>query len=262
MWVMITGIRSIDDTLKAWEMGVDALGLLVGQANIFNADFISSNLATSITQHLSPVAKSAPSFRMIAQRQYESQSFALAKDDLNLCPKPPPGGMERFCESVLVTHLTDVQKIISSAKTTGVTTIQLVGNTTPQEANYIKETLHGIKVIKSLPVLGYSCMDEVKKYMDIVDAIELDTIDIATNKFGGTGKTHNWDISKKIVLEYGYKMPIILAGGLHADNIEEALQTVKPFGVDVSSGINYQDGINEQNERLTKFLSNAKYFQY
>ena len=253
MWVMITDIRNVEDALRAWNRGADALGLLVKQADDFKTDFISPKVATSITKYLSCVSQCPPPFKLQARQEHQYQYQ----------PSSPSANKERFCDSVLVTHLLDVQKIIGLASTIGVTAIQLVGNNSPEEVCTIKETLHDIKVIKSIPVIDDSCMDQVKKYMEVVDAIELDTIDIAANKFGGTGKTHDWDISKKIVQEYEHKVPIILAGGLHSDNIEQAIQTVKPFGVDVSSGIKHEDRRYIQNERLmTSFISKAKDFQY
>jgi phosphoribosylanthranilate isomerase len=255
MLVMITGIRNVEDASNIRKLGANALGLLVKHADDSQPGYISPTIATSIAELLSHVPKHSPSFRRRDQQEYQNQHSSSQIDHRNSSPNPS-GKREGFCESVLVTHLLDVQKIISLACTIGVTSIQLVGKNTPEDVSSIKD----IEVIKSIPVLDHSCISNVKRYIDVVDAIELDTIDIATNKIGGTGKTHNWTISKNIVQEYGYKVPIILAGGLNSDNIEEAIQTVRPFGVDVSSGINYQDGINDQNERLTKFLSKANYF--
>ncbi|MCX8208021.1 MAG: phosphoribosylanthranilate isomerase, partial [Methanothrix sp.] len=57
----------------------------------------------------------------------------------------------------------------------------------------------------------------------------------------GSGRTHDWRVSKKIAERY----PIILAGGLNAENVRTAIEVVKPFGVDVSSGVE-KDGIKDE----------------
>ena len=194
------------------------------------------------------------------RQEYQSQFYSSPTNGMNLLQKTPttPTRTESVCESILVTHLVDAQEIIHLASFIGVTTIQLPGNIAPEDIFDIKEKLPYIKVIKSLHVVDDSCMGQVKKYMEVVDAIELDTIDIASDQIGGTGKTHDWNISSKIVQEYKRKVPIILAGGLHSDNVEHAIQTVKPFGVDVSSGVKDSKSIQD-NEKLELFISKAKY---
>ena len=72
---------------------------------------------------------------------------------------------------------------------------------------------------------------------EFVDAMLLDSGDpnAAIKTLGGTGNTHNWNISKKIV--ESVSIPVFLAGGLHSNNVAEAITTVLPFGVDVCSGV-------------------------
>jgi phosphoribosylanthranilate isomerase len=70
-----------------------------------------------------------------------------------------------------------------------------------------------------------------------VDAVLLDSGTLAgpTIELGGTGRTHDWLLSRQICQQIG--LPVILAGGLNADNVVEALDTVRPGGVDVCSGV-------------------------
>lgn len=218
MWIMVTGVRGIEDAFIAYNQGIDALGLLAGEEQLSDNSFISPEVAKSITERLS-----------------------------------------HRCECMLVTHDVKVKKIIDLASMIGVTTIQLPGPVTPEDISYIKNRFPYIKVIKSLHVVDDYCMEPVEMYIDSgVDAIELDTIDIATSRIGGTGRTHDWNISRKIVREYGYKVPIILAGGLRSDNIEKAIQTVEPFGVDVSSSVKDSEGFLDEN-KLKSFVYNAKH---
>jgi phosphoribosylanthranilate isomerase len=217
MWVMITGVRHIEDAFNAYEWRANALGLLVEPGQASESSFISPAVAMSITKCIPSV-----------------------------------------CECVLVTHLIDVREIMHLASVIGVKTIQLPGNVTPEDIVDVKNSLPYIKVIKSLHVVDDYCMDFVERYIDVVDAIELDTIDVATSRIGGTGKTHDWNISRKIVQKYGYKVPIILAGGLNSDNVENAIQTVEPFGVDVSSSVTDSEGFLDE-KKLKSFIDNAKH---
>ena len=89
-----------------------------------------------------------------------------------------------------------------------------------------------------------------------VDAVLLDSgnQEKKVKELGGTGRTHNWKISKQIVEQI--KVPVYLAGGLNAENIKEALQLVKPYGVDLCSGVRSDNRLNES--KLKKFFSALK----
>ena len=126
-----------------------------------------------------------------------------------------------FCSSVFVTHLQDNDKIISLVKFVGTTTIQLHGDSTPEDVSYIKQHLPGIKVIKSLHVVDEYSIEKGFGFLNDVDAILLDTINIETDQVGGTGITHDWSLSRKIVSDY-HPVPVILAGGLKPSNVQQA----------------------------------------
>lgn len=72
---------------------------------------------------------------------------------------------------------------------------------------------------------------------------------------GGTGKTFDWDMAAAIVRSTS--QPVVLAGGLNADNVRDAITRVKPFGVDVSSGVEAGHGIKDM-DRLERFIRAAK----
>jgi phosphoribosylanthranilate isomerase len=61
---------------------------------------------------------------------------------------------------------------------------------------------------------------------------------------GGTGRTHNWEISKDIVRQS--PIPVYLAGGINPDNIQQAIDRVGPFGIDLCSGVRTQQQLDEQ----------------
>ena len=72
---------------------------------------------------------------------------------------------------------------------------------------------------------------------------------------GGTGKTHDWSISAKIVKEI--RKPVFLAGGLNPENVREAIKTVKPFAVDANSGVKEKPRIKNY-EKIKEFVRYAK----
>lgn len=88
--------------------------------------------------------------------------------------------------------------------------------------------------------------------MHHVDAIELDMFNPATGRTEGTRKTHDWNISREVVRKHGSRISIILAGGLTPDNVSLALQTVKPFGLNVSSSVMSNHVLDE--EKLDAFM--------
>jgi phosphoribosylanthranilate isomerase len=88
-----------------------------------------------------------------------------------------------------------------------------------------------------------------------VDAFITDTFDPVTGASGATGKTHDWLISKRFV-ELSPK-PVILAGGLNAENVRQSILEVKPAGVDSHTGVEGLDGRKDP-ELIKKFVSEAK----
>ena len=86
-------------------------------------------------------------------------------------------------------------------------------------------------------VTGEAALDEASEIAPYVDALLLDSgnPNLAVKELGGTGRTHNWEVSRRIVERAG--KPVFLAGGLRAENVANAVRTVRPFGVDVCSGV-------------------------
>ena len=120
----------------------------------------------------------------------------------------------------------------------------------------IKEKYPHIKIAPTIHVLDKSALDEVESLNQnpFVYLIHLDSR--TKNKLGATGQTHDWSVSQHIVQLS--KKPIILAGGLKPENVSEAIQMVKPWGVDTYSGV-----LNEKKaldiNRVKQFIQNAKH---
>lgn len=94
-------------------------------------------------------------------------------------------------------------------------------------------------------------ISQVKETAQVADLLLLDT---KSSKGGGTGKTHNWNLSS--LLKKSISTPIILAGGLKPSNVRQAVNKVNPHGVDTSSGIESKPG-EKDSQLLKKFVKKA-----
>jgi phosphoribosylanthranilate isomerase len=148
----------------------------------------------------------------------------------------------------------DPDEIVRIAKQIRCNTIQLHGDTSPDQAKAIKQLLPYIKTYKSIHVTGTESVAYAQVYQGSVDGILLDTINVATDQVGGTGITHDWSISKTIV--ESLTLPVILAGGLSGENVAEAIKRVMPFGVDANSGTKGNDGYKDA-QKLQSFIENG-----
>jgi len=145
--------------------------------------------------------------------------------------------------AVLITYLNKARDILGLCFRIGVTTVQLHGDVTVLELGRLKSLAPGVTVIKSLVVNDYNLPElesSVFKLSPHVDAFVTDTYDPVSGACGATGKTHDWDISRRLV-EISTK-PIILAGGLNPENVCSAILQVKPAGVDSHTGVEDPDG--------------------
>lgn len=144
---------------------------------------------------------------------------------------PPPIG------SFLLTSKTDTQEIIAQQQQLGTNTLQLVDAIQTGTYQDFTKATPGISIVQVIHVLDESNIDEALEAADQVDALLLDSgnPNLKVKVLGGTGKTHNWDISKRIVDQS--PVPVFLAGGLNAGNVKEAVETVRPFGLDLCSSV-------------------------
>jgi phosphoribosylanthranilate isomerase len=137
----------------------------------------------------------------------------------------------------LLTSQTTAEGIINHHYRTFTNTIQLVDSIKFDDYRIIKEKLPSVKIVQVIHVQDESSVEEAIKVSASSDALLLDSGNpfLSVKLLGGTGKTHNWKISRKIV--ESVNKPVFLAGGLHAGNVRQAIEEVQPFGVDICSGI-------------------------
>ena len=148
--------------------------------------------------------------------------------------------------SFLLTSETSVSGIVAQHQRVNTSTIQLVDRL--QEGSYqeLRSNLINVDIVQVVHVLNEQSIEEAIEVSDFVDYILLDSgnPNLAIKEFGGTGRVHNWDISKVIVEKVD--IPVYLAGGLNSNNVREAIEYVKPYGVDLCSGVRTNDKLDVQ----------------
>lgn len=144
----------------------------------------------------------------------------------------PPG-----IESFLLTSRTDPELIAKHHALVGTTTIQIVDAIPTGGHAKIRERRPGIHLVQVIHVHGPGSIDQAIALAPHVDALLLDSgrPGAAVKELGGTGRTHDWTISRAIREALG--CPVFLAGGLRPDNVAEAVEAVGPYGVDLCSGV-------------------------
>lgn len=137
----------------------------------------------------------------------------------------------------LLTSKQDTESIIQQQKSCKVNTIQICDHLTKGTHADLKAALPGIKIVQVIHVADDNALREAKEIADSVDAILLDSGNQKADikELGGTGRVHDWRLSKRIVASVN--VPVILAGGLSPANVCNAVKEVKPFAVDVCSGV-------------------------
>jgi phosphoribosylanthranilate isomerase len=162
---------------------------------------------------------------------------------------PPPVG------SFLLTSETTADNIIAHHKKVQTNTIQIVDALSEGTYRQIKIALPLVKLVQVIHVIDEASVEEAICISEETDALLLDSgnPNLAVKVLGGTGNTHNWKLSRKIVEQS--KVPVFLAGGLKAENVKQAIDEVQPFGLDLCSGVRTNGKLDE--EKLEKFFTAA-----
>jgi phosphoribosylanthranilate isomerase len=166
---------------------------------------------------------------------------------------PPP------IATFLLTSRQSVSEIAAHHARVRTSVIQIVDALTLGSYAELREQLPGIKIVQVVHVIGPQSVDEAVTISSHVDAILLDSGQphLKVKQLGGTGRQHDWSISRTI--RESVRIPLFLAGGLNADNVREAIDTVAPFALDVCSGVRTQGVLNEA--KLQAFMRAAGVFR-
>lgn len=144
---------------------------------------------------------------------------------------PPP------IATFMLTSETDAQAIIAHHTRTLTNTIQIVDELTAGSYDAIRTAIPSVKLVQVIHVMDEGSVEEAIRISTQVDALLLDSGNpkAAIKELGGTGRTHNWQLSRKIVERT--RVPVFLAGGIHAGNVQQAISEVGPFGIDLCSSV-------------------------
>jgi phosphoribosylanthranilate isomerase len=163
-----------------------------------------------------------------------------------------PAGLRTF----LLTSETTADPVIAQQRRTGVNTLQLVDAMEPGSHASIRSKLPAVSIVQVIHVMDRRSVDQAIGLAGEVDALLLDSGNpaLAVKELGGTGRVHDWKLSREIRERSG--VPVYLAGGLNASNVAEAIRTVRPFGVDICSGVRTNGKLDP--EKLRRFTDTAR----
>jgi phosphoribosylanthranilate isomerase len=158
--------------------------------------------------------------------------------------------------SFLLTCLQDAASIVDQQRRLKVNTIQLCDRLPNGAHRELRDALPGVSLVQVVHVTGPESVDEAIAVAPLVDAVLLDSGNqsLAIKELGGTGRTHDWSLSRKI--REAIDVPLFLAGGLKPQNVAAAIQEVQPFGIDVCSGLRTNGALDRH--KLADFFTQIR----
>jgi len=220
MWAKICANTNLEDALLAVELGADALGFVFAES----------------------------------KRQVTPEQAAAITAQL-------PSHVEKV--GVFYSH--DANEVASIARTVGLDTAQLHGGHDTaliERLEYLLgpsfgliQTLHWIADGSADSSSSVACQLDMLKRAKGPDRILVDSR--VGNLGGGTGVSFDWNAAGDVFAGHGSGLRLIAAGGLRPDNLEQALALMKPWGVDVASGVESTPG-HKDREKLSRFLQIAR----
>jgi phosphoribosylanthranilate isomerase len=237
VWIKICGITNKEDALGVASLGANALGFI---------------LSTDSARKIKP--EKAKEIILAIKDKFKKDKFTkdkFIKDKfINMQNKMGPSFVGVFVNE-------NISKVTEIAGELDLDYIQLSGDEALDYLKKIKRHDKNIKLIKTIRVKGkdYASIftalsKQMLEFKKAADFFLLDTF--KDNIYGGTGESFSWELVKELSREY----PLILAGGLDCENVAEAIQTVKPFGIDASSKLEISPG-KKDIKKVEIFIRNA-----
>jgi phosphoribosylanthranilate isomerase len=153
----------------------------------------------------------------------------------------PPG-----VASFLVTTHQEVEAIMAQQQRCHTNTVQLSDCLTDGTYHELRAAMPGVRIVQVIHVMGEEALQEALMVAPQVDALVLDSgsRDLPHKELGGTGRTHDWHISSRIC--HAVEVPVFLAGGLNSTNVADAIRLVRPYGVDLCTGVRTDGRLDEE----------------
>ena len=159
---------------------------------------------------------------------------------------PPP------IATFLLTCRQDAADVARQVRASGCNTVQICDELTGRAYATLRSELPNVRLVQVIHVEGEESIDDALSIAPHVDALLLDSgrPKGAVKELGGTGRVHDWSVST--IIRQRSPVPLFLAGGLNADNVGDAVRTVRPFGVDVCSGVRTDGKLDPA--KLSRFI--------
>jgi len=188
------------------------------------------------------VEAGADAVGLVSDVAVETPREITAERVRDLAARVPP-----FVTSVLVTMPDSAAAGAAFAERVGVDAVQVHGDLPPAAVGELRGAFEG-------DVLLAADHERAPEYATVADALVVDSVDEAGA--GGTGETHDWERTREVVREFD--VPVVLAGGLGPSNVAEAVRTVRPFAVDVASGVEGETPGRKDHDAVRSFVRRAK----
>lgn len=163
------------------------------------------------------------------------------------------GQVPVFVDSVVVTAPKSIEWLVEVCERLKPSAIQIHGKE-QLDSSKIRQRISNTCLIKTVYVTEDALNERVIDDLKTFDAVLLDSF--SKGQYGGTGKVHDWTLSRQIK-EAVAPVPVILAGGLKPENVKEAIRAVEPYAVDVASGVEASPGVKDH-MKVRAFVENAK----
>jgi phosphoribosylanthranilate isomerase len=197
------------------------------------------------------VASGADAIGLLVGQAHPSPDFLLPDQARHIVETIPP-----FVSATMVTHYDDPVRVADLIGQVWPAAVQIHSEMGPSDLAALKREFPHLVWLKSYHVVDAEAVAYGEAYRGVVDAFVLDTLDAGHGLVGGTGVTHDWSVSATIVRRYD-GVPAILAGGLTPENVAQAIAVVRPFGVDVNSGVKGSGG-GKDAVKVREFILRAK----
>jgi phosphoribosylanthranilate isomerase len=212
--VKVCCISSVDEAQLAIELGADALGLVGAMPS--GPGVVADELASLVTRSV-----------------------------------PPP------VATFMLTSETTTDGILAHHSRVLANTIQLVDAVPVSTYSQLRQVLPTVKLVQVIHVIDERSVSEaLAAVANGADALLLDSgnPNLTVKELGGTGRVHNWQISRTIVAQS--PVPVFLAGGLNSTNVRAAVEQVQPFGLDICSGVRTNGQLDA--DKLRTFMAQVQ----
>ncbi|RLD12700.1 MAG: hypothetical protein DRI22_05105 [Caldiserica bacterium] len=202
MLIQIYAINNLHDAEKLCELGVDRLGIVTSK---------NGNVEKGIV------------------------SYMKAKELISSI-------REQGRETSLILDVKEIEEIVPAIELIKPDYLHICYEVEREYLIKLRESVKS-KILLAIPVSGEESIEKAILFDDLVDSFILDTPGESKQMpgfIGATGKTHDWNISRKIV--ESVKKPVILGGGLSPENVCKAIKRVKPSGVDAKTSLDIPEG--------------------